>query len=323
MSIACYGQRLLNPFRGVINCIRYESAEAVTRDGLRWDIYVSNDRLLEGMDTGRRVQISDIRYGNWSHETGLKRGPLYPSEDFKYLEHMGAIVYEHLLEVHDRIPFPFQDRFEFWLLDREARPLALLDSAVRREDIELDQSIEWRAGQACRQGFTTAAVEHDREGAAAGYLSRHINAGAGATPAAQWFERLSDGSGAGLAGVNLDPGQTERTLEAGEFPPLLLAMRHYDAVHRRLYNDFLNWQAPWLLTLPTLDRTTREHFEGEACSRPLLVAQQYRLYPEIIDASLIRAARVEARLRKSVPEDNDSESVMSTYHIELNPSPTE
>jgi hypothetical protein len=328
MSITCYAQRLLNPFRGVINCIRYQSAEAVTRDGLRWDIYVSNDRLLEGMETGRRVQISDIRYGNWSPETGLKRGPLYPSEDFKYLEHMGATVYEHLLDAHVRIPFPLQDCFELWLLDREARPLALLDSAVRREDIDLDQSIEWRAGQACRQSFTTAeadrlALEHSREGAAAGYLSRHINACAGAVPAAQWFERLPGGSGAGLAGINLDPRRAKRTLDAGEYPPLLLDTHHQDVVHRRLYTDFLNWQAPWLLALPTLDRATRENFESEACARPLLVAQQYRLYPEIIDVSVIRAARVEARLRKSRPEDNDSESVMPTYYIELHPSATE
>ena len=94
MSIVRYTQRLLNPYRGVISCIRYESAEAVTRDGVRWDIYVSNDRLLDGMDTRQRVQISDIRYGSWSAQTGLKRGPLYPSDDFKYLEHRGAIVYE-------------------------------------------------------------------------------------------------------------------------------------------------------------------------------------------------------------------------------------
>jgi len=33
MPIAYYTRRLLNPFRGVINCIRYESAEAVTLDG--------------------------------------------------------------------------------------------------------------------------------------------------------------------------------------------------------------------------------------------------------------------------------------------------
>jgi hypothetical protein len=328
MPITCYAQRLLNPFRGVINCIRYESAEAVTRDGLRWDIYVSNDRLLEGMDTSRRVQISDIRYGNWSPETGLKRGPLYPSDDFKYLEHMGAIVYEHLLEVHARIPFPFQDRFELWLLDREARPLALLDSAVRREDIDLDQSIEWRSGQACRHSFTTAAAEQlalesGREGAAAGYLARHINACAGPVPAAQWFERLSDGSGAGLAGVNLEPSLAERTLSRGEFPPLLLATRQQDDVHRRLYNDFLSWQAPWLLALPTLDPATRERLEGDAGRRPLLLAQHYRLYPEIIKPSAIRTALVEAMLRKSRAQDRDDEPVMSTYYIELHPSPTE
>jgi hypothetical protein len=328
MTIACYTQRLLNPFRGVINCIRYESAEAVTRDGLRWDIYVSNDRLLEGMDTGRRVQISDIRYGSWSPETGLKRGPLYPSDDFRYLEHMGAIVYEHLLEFHERIPFPLEDRFELWLLDREARPLALLDSAVRREDIELDQSAEWRPGQVCRQTFTSTVADHlalepGDEGSLAAYLSRHINAGAGPTPAAQWFERLPDGSGAGLAGIGLEPGLAGRTLDGGQFPPLLLATHPQDAVHRKLYSDFQHWQAPWLLALPVLDRQMRERLEGEACTRPLLVAQQYRLYPEIIDTTAIRAARVEALLRGSRPEDRDIDSVLPTYYIELHPSPTE
>ena len=328
MPIACYTQRLLNPFRGVINCIRYESAEAVTLDGVLWDIYVSNDRLLEGMDTARRVQISDIRYGSWSPETGLKRGPLCPSDDCKYLEHMGAIVYEYLLEVHDRIPFPLEDRFELWLLDREARPLALLDTAVRREDIELDQSAEWRAGQACRQTFTSTvadrlALEPGEEGALAVYLSRHINAGAGPSPAAQWFERLSDGSGAGLAGIDLASGLAGRILDGGEFPPLLLATHPQDDVHRQLYSDFQRWQAPWLLALPVLDRQTRERLEGEACARPLLVAQHYRLYPEIIDTKAIRTARVEAMLRGSRPEDRDDDSVLPIDYIELHPSPTE
>jgi len=328
MPITCYTQRLLNPFRGVINCIRYESAEAVTRDGLRWDIYVSNDRLLDGMDTRQRVQVSDIRYGSWSPETGLKRGPLCPSDDFKYLEHMGAIVYEYLLEVHDRIPFPLEDRFELWLLDRESHPLALLDSAVRREDIELDQSAEWRAGQSCRQTFTSTVADHlalepGADGAVAMYLSRHINAGAGPFPAAQWFERLPDGSGVGLAGIHLDAGLVGRELGDGEFPPLLLATHPQDAVHRQLYNDFQRWQAPWLLALPVLDQQTRERLEGEACARPLLVAQQYRLYPEIIDTTAIRAARVEAMLRGSRLEDREDDNILPTYYIELHPSPTE
>ena len=64
-AIRCYSQRLLNPFRGVVNIIRYKSAEAVTSDGIHWDIYVSNDSLLDGLDKNRSIQISDIRYGRW------------------------------------------------------------------------------------------------------------------------------------------------------------------------------------------------------------------------------------------------------------------
>ena len=80
MQFECYAQRLLNPFRGVAHTIRYQSAEAVTTDGIEWDIYVANDALLEGLGpAGRRAQISDIRYGHWSAEKDLKRGPLFPS----------------------------------------------------------------------------------------------------------------------------------------------------------------------------------------------------------------------------------------------------
>ena len=115
MQIECYAQRLLNPFRGVVHVIRYESAEAVTTDGIDWDIYVANDALLDGLGrAGKRAQISDIRYGHWSAEKGLKRGPLYPSDDFRRLEHMGAVVYEHLRRVHRDVPFQFHDQFELW-----------------------------------------------------------------------------------------------------------------------------------------------------------------------------------------------------------------
>lgn len=59
-----------------MNVIKYQSAEAVTMDGVNWDIYVSNEELLKDLDDSRRVQISDIRYGKWSKQNGLKRGPL-------------------------------------------------------------------------------------------------------------------------------------------------------------------------------------------------------------------------------------------------------
>ena len=78
-------------FRGSMCCIQYRSAEAVTADGIKWDIYVSNAGLLDGLTGNRRTQISDIRYGTWSAETGLKCGPMCPSEDFRAMEAMGAV----------------------------------------------------------------------------------------------------------------------------------------------------------------------------------------------------------------------------------------
>jgi len=73
-AVNCYSQRLLNPFRGVVNIIRYKSAEAVTSDGIHWDVNVSNDSLLAGLAGKRSVRISDIRYGRWSKRKGLTRG---------------------------------------------------------------------------------------------------------------------------------------------------------------------------------------------------------------------------------------------------------
>jgi len=98
MTPTCYAQRLLNPFRGVMNIIEYEGAEAVTTDGLHWDIYVRDTTLVEDLADGHKVQTSDIRYGSWSEKQGLKRGAIYPSDDFKMLEHRGAILYEYLLD---------------------------------------------------------------------------------------------------------------------------------------------------------------------------------------------------------------------------------
>lgn len=49
-TIQCSSQRLLNPFRGVMNFITYESAEAVTTDGVHWDIHVIDSELLEGLE---------------------------------------------------------------------------------------------------------------------------------------------------------------------------------------------------------------------------------------------------------------------------------
>lgn len=318
-EIRCFGQRLLNPFRGVAQTIRFGPAEAVSLDGVHWDIYVANEELARDIDTPGPVQTSDIRYGRWSRADGLKRGPLYPSEDFRRMEAQGAVVYRHLLQVHDQVPFPLADVLELWLLDAAGAPLALLHSAVDESELSLEIPPRWRAGLACEEGFTSTALPglEVQDGSAARYLAGYINGRAGDAPAAQWFRREADGGGTALAGINVAAHRRKRRLGPEAFPSLLLDTRGHDAEHARLVEDFLHWQAPWLLLLPGLDTATRRSLEQAARRQALVVADQYRLYPETADPALVRAALVEARLRRQAPASAPADDVMSTFYVEL------
>ncbi len=322
MTFDCYSQRMLNPFRGIVSCVRYKSADAVTADGKHWDIYVSNEALLDEMPEGYKPQVSDIRYGSWSEQQGLKRGPLLPSDDFLQLESLGTRVYEHLTGVYRDVPFPLLDVVELWLLDTAGRPLALLDSALDAGDIDAGQAPGWRPGLDCRRTFTSSVAgqlldPHYSQGDVTDYLAAYINALAGPTPAAQVFRRNAGGSGSGLWGINLPAGLEQRELENSAFPPQLLDRDRHDELHTRLVDDFIRWQAPWQLLLPGMDAAERGELELHARVQPLKVARQYRLYPDIIDRAVIDAARVEARLRKTVQQRKPSEKIMSTFYIEL------
>ena len=318
-----YAQRLLNPFRGVMNIIECQGAEAVTTDGIHWDIYVRDTGLVEDIANGHKVQTSDIRYGSWSRKHGLKRGAIYPSEDFKVLEHRGALVYEYLLKHHDDVPFPIEDSMELWLLDDGGLPLGLLDSAVTEEDIDLDSPIDWRAGRECRKHFETPLLQdlldtRQAEMRAGEYLTQHVNLRAGQPAQAQWFRRDPDGSGVGLSGINLRTELEGRRLSESAFPVYFLREDDNSEVHQQLIQDFLAWQAPYLLLLQDLDTAARRRFGALATSRALSVNQQYRLYPLILDEAAITAARVEATLRRNQTQEDEEEKAMATYYIELN-----
>ena len=321
MQIECYAQRLLNPFRGAMHTIRYQSAEAVTTDGVEWDIYVANDALLDGLGrAGRRAQISDIRYGRWSAEKGLKRGPLFPSDDFRRLEEMGAVVYEHLLKRHRDVPFPFRDPFELWLLDRDDQPLALLHSV--RTDVETDTRppLDWRAGLAAQEGFESAAVSGLAEPAAV-YLTRHVNSLASGV--VQWFRRSDDGAGLGLHTLKGGDHLRGRVLDADAFPQQFISTAGMDDAHARLVHDYHAWQAPWLLLLPHLDVAARSRLEVSACRQAELVEKHFRLYPMVIDRAALYAARVEAALVRSQPRKKAASEVMPMYYLELGVSADE
>ena len=242
MQLEYYSQRQLNPFRGIVNIVKYQSAEAVSTDGLVWDIFVGNDLLKEGLEPNTRIQTSDIRYGKWSLEHGLKRGPIFPSDDFKYLEHQGAIALEQVQKLHGEVPFPLSDIFELWLLDQQNMPLALLESAVRQEDIETECNIAWRAGNLCRKTFSSTvfselSAEILSTGNAADYLTNYINSRAATPPAAQWFKRETSGYSRGLAGINLAPELETRTLADNAFPVFFLNHTSHDVTHQQFIND--------------------------------------------------------------------------------------
>ncbi len=318
MQIECYAQRLLNPFRGVVHTIRYQSAEAVTTDGIEWDIYVANDALLDGLGrAGRRALISDIRYGHWSAEKGLKRGPLYPSDDFKRLEHMGAVVYEYLLKAHREVPFQFRDAFELWLLDAHDQPLALLHSVRTDSETDTRPPLDWRAGMAAQEHFRSQAIADLTEPAGV-YLSRYVNSLAGG--AVQWFRRSDDGTGLGLHVLQGDDTLRGRVLEADAFPPLFVATAGMDTAHTRLVHDYHAWQAPWMLLLPHLDTATRRALETSACQQAELIEKHCRLYPDVINRPALQAARVEAALLRSQPAEKRENDVVPMFYIELNVS---
>ncbi len=316
MQIECFAQRLLNPFRGAVHVIRFQSAEAVTTDGIEWDIYVANDALLDGLGrAGKRALISDIRYGHWSAEKGLKRGPLYPSDDFRRLEEMGAVVYEHLLRVHRDVPFKFRDAFELWLLGHDDQPLALLHSVRADSETDTRPPLDWRAGMAAQEQFRSTAIADLNEPAAV-YLTRYVNSLASGV--AQWLRRADDGAGLGLHTLKGGDELRGRVLEADAFPPLFIATAGMDAAHARLVHDYHAWQAPWMLLLPQLDPATRSALEACACQQAELIQRHYRLYPEVIDRAALQAARVEAALVRSQPRPQTPDEVMPMFYIELN-----
>ncbi|TCJ16357.1 hypothetical protein EZJ19_05510 [Parasulfuritortus cantonensis] len=309
-----YAQRVLNPFRGVMQVVRHQAAEAVSMDGVHWDIYVSNDTLLAGTEgASGPVQVSEARFGRWSAGTGLARGPLHPSEDFYRMERMGMVLYEHLRRLHEQVPFPFRDRYERWLLTRTGEPLVLLDSSVGRPAARSNTGeFEWRIGLAAQAQFASPAVPEAIDNGGR-YLMDYVNGMAGC---AAWYHREPDGSGQALDEV---AGAAAR-LPAAAFPALLLRRTGHDLGHGRLIDDFIAWQAPWLLLLDGLAHEVRADLERQARRRAAEVAKLYRLYPAQADAEQIQAARIEARLQASHSEPGSAcNDDLSTFYIELNP----
>jgi hypothetical protein len=114
---------------------------------------------------------------------------------------------------------------------------------------------------------------------------------------------------------------TLRRLEREVFPELCLSAQAHDEAHARLIEDFHAWQAAWLLVLPDLDPALRGRLERCARQQALVVQGQHRLYPQTVDRHTIRAALVEAVLRRAEVAGTGRDAGASPFYIELDPGP--
>lgn len=305
-EVYCYSQRLLNPYRGIMNVISVGDDEAVTIDGVNWVLYLRDSELHINSYDAAECEILDIRYGTWSEKQGLRRGPLLSTQDVRPIEAAG----QHLLAIVKRMateaPFPLRDHYELWLMDRAARfPLALLNSVCDPGDLVATECPQWMVSGVCRETFRSQTLSSGQACSDAEYFSLVINEAAGESPKALWIYRSEDGAGRILANEEGLPGE----MDSSVFPELLVSSDWEGATvdDVELAREFCEWQAPWLLLMQQISDETRGWLEPLACRQAETLASQYYMYPKILDQDRIKAALVEAVLRSSRPGEGDSE----------------
>ncbi|TCK16926.1 hypothetical protein DFR30_0145 [Thiogranum longum] len=276
-----YGIRRLGPYLGVIQVIDVGDACAYSTNGHSW-------RIRQQTASGR------FRWGV-PHAAGTGNDPVRITNAPKLVE---------ALERHPPVPFPIRDRYELWLLRQETRkPLALLSTRYRAEEMDAVRDPHWRAFPTTDSGFVSptllereAVSSRQRHPSHRDELENMINMASRPLPAAQWFERRPDGSGIGLNGLRLVKNETGRMLSAEAFPELLVSEDWPDSNMCGLIDDYHNWCAGSLLAHQNLSVATRKRLERAACQRPTGLLAVYPLIPEILDKDAIDIALVSAKL---------------------------
>lgn len=287
-----------------MNIISIGGADAVTIDGSNWILYVYDnfDCPTDDPQEFFEIEMPDIRFGDWNKETGLRHSPLIASYHYNEIHSIGSVLLEAVEQYADACPYPFADKYELWLLDENTNePLALIDSVCKETEIQPPRKITWEAGFRCKHEFLKAFSSTDKSlSSAAEVLNTMVNQRAGKRPAAQWFHRNRFDYGKGLNGINLQAHLENRELSPRLFPKMLLQQQWSHNSDETLIDAFINWLSPCLLVLDFLRDSQRETLERSAKQYALLVDQMYPLYPKVIDQQAIHAARVEARMRKSL-----------------------
>ncbi len=275
-----YSRRLLSPYVGMVQVAELDWARALSLDGQNWAIRYAQH---ENAQT-RNARLSHDPRVNLSliltiEEDQLKTRIIRSAMDPEQVRLDSQRLFEVLRNI--TVPLVAADRYEYWLLDSsDKKPLALLHSCVDEEDMK--RSVpppEWFPIPAAElavpdpdppdQGTYQPPVNYR--------LQKFIDKFAGSKPQASWFERTDTST------VDL--------------PPCLIRDEWGDPQYQRLCELYLQRLAPRLLMMHNLPRTIRQRLEQAAVKYVFEIEKYYQLYPEVVDNSLLNAARVEARLR--------------------------
>lgn len=301
-GLRCYAIRRVNPYEGVLQIAEMHNARAYSPNGLIWQVQV----LAQRPDHTWR-SFSDIapieqyfNFGLWDAEDGLQRIPANPVMDIGAMSKAADDLTAALRNALDHLPFTLIDNYECWATSYDGRPIALLSTA-EHIDIVRDKHVErWSATRVSDHSFTSPSLLADGVATSsdlgprqhAERLERQVRQ---VGQHKVWFERQQDAGGVRL----LKCGRHDE-LTADDFPPLGLSTEWSDAAMQSLAYDYLAWQAPRLLLLQHLEDTQRAELEIQACQQAVELNAHYRLLPKIIDRARLDAARVEAKLRRTV-----------------------
>ena len=286
--IRTYSQRMLPPYYGQVQIAESDRARALTVDGQTWEIQFlhSGSGGVSHADTDaqsikhryrRAVSISD-------RDIRQKKVDAMLQED--------QTVDERILELTDfladvSLPFAAADLYEYWLLDHdEQSPLALIFSCRDAQHMNAYPSRpEWTALPAAVMPIDMTDNEKSRSSAPVNYrLERAVAERAGFNPKAKWFTRGAD--------------------EQHRFPAFMVREDWHDDESTELCQRYLTRQSPRLLMLHGLQQNQRQQLEVNARAHALEVERFYKLYPEIVDQTLMDTIRVEARLRRVTEEQS-------------------
>jgi hypothetical protein len=279
--IRMYSRRLLSPFVGVVQIAESERARALSMDGVNWAIQYA---MTEAARQHKREALADPKL-HFALVATIEHGELNTRALHPFLD--PEDVRSSTRDLHQavtsaQLPFAAVDRYEYWLLDgTDERPLALLHSCVDEGEMDLTPSRPaWLAMPAAQLDVPAPETGQQSYVPPVNYrLQKLVEDRAGVKPRAAWFERPVPAT--------------------DDFAPCLLREDWESEAQQQLCDLYIRRLAPRLLMMQGLSRSVRHRLEQAARNHVFDVERFYRLYPEVLDETLLAGARVEARLRRA------------------------